>query len=269
MSAVSDVSDEGADAVGVRQLAEIAADPRRLRRSTAASSSRAPCTCVRCAEIVLGMASVRNWSDACATTLLGSATIEAMPSAVVAAGRSSWVRCAQPEQDAGDARRPPGPAPAPAACATPGVDARVRHVVGRRRRSQPAQIDRHLFRRLVAVLGVALETLHDDALELRIEAGLQCGRRRQRRVQDRVGQPPGLRFVERPPAGRHLVEHDAERVDVRARVNRLATHLLGRHVRQRPLEPARPTASSSVRRRRRCPTTAPGRSPAPSPGPWA
>ena len=67
---------------------------------------------------------------------------------------------------------------------------------------------------------------------------LQFGRWRERRVQDRVGQPPGVRFVERPPAGRHLVEHDPERVDVGARVNRLATHLLGRHVRQRPLEPA-------------------------------
>ena len=45
-----------------------------------------------------------------------------------------------------------------------------------------------------------------------------------------------MRLVERPLAGRHLVEHDPERVDVRARVNRLTTHLFGRHVRQRPSE---------------------------------
>ena len=115
---------------------------------------------------------------------------------------------------------------------------RVGQVVSRRRRSQPAQIDRHLFRRLVAALGVALETLRDDSLELRIQARLQLGRWRERRVQDRVGQPPGLRVVERPPAGRHLVEHDPERVDVRPRVNRFTTHLLGCHVRERSLEPA-------------------------------
>ena len=36
--------------------------------------------------------------------------------------------------------------------------------------------------------------------------------------------------VKRPPAGEHLVEHDAERPDVRALVDRAALGLLGRHV---------------------------------------
>ena len=36
--------------------------------------------------------------------------------------------------------------------------------------------------------------------------------------------------AERPRAGEHLVEHDADRKEVRTRVQRLTTHLLGRHV---------------------------------------
>ena len=38
---------------------------------------------------------------------------------------------------------------------------------------------------------------------------------------------------ERAPAGQHLVQHAAERPDVRAPVHRLAARLLGAHVRRR------------------------------------
>ena len=41
-------------------------------------------------------------------------------------------------------------------------------------------------------------------------------------------------------ARRELVEHDADRVDVRARVDRLAADLLGRHVAGRAEDALRP-----------------------------
>ena len=92
MSAVSDVTTNALTPYASASLPRL---PRTRSTSTLDGGIfvSSPFTCVRCAEIVLGMASVRNWSDACATILLGSATIEAIPSAVVAAGRSSWRRC--------------------------------------------------------------------------------------------------------------------------------------------------------------------------------
>ena len=44
---------------------------------------------------------------------------------------------------------------------------------------------------------------------------------------------------ERPAAGRHFVQHAPEAEDVRPRVDRLAAHLLGRHVTDRPEDHAR------------------------------
>ena len=52
-------------------------------------------------------------------------------------------------------------------------------------------------------------------------------------MQDRVGQAAGVALVEWPPAGRHLEEDHAERVDVGTRIDGFATHLFGCHVRQR------------------------------------
>ncbi len=60
------------------------------------------------------------------------------------------------------------------------------------------------------------------------------GQRRGRRVRDRLQDLEVVRRVERPPAREQLVEHDAEREHVAARVERLAGRLLRRHVRDRP-----------------------------------
>ena len=49
-------------------------------------------------------------------------------------------------------------------------------------------------------------------------------------MQDLEHQRLGPVLLERPAAGRHLVEHRAERVDVRPRVSRLAADRFGRHV---------------------------------------
>ena len=58
---------------------------------------------------------------------------------------------------------------------------------------------------------------------------------------------------ERPPAGEHLVEHGAEREDVRAVVDGLPAHLLRRHVPDRPQHacPARSRRDAVGARRRR------------------
>jgi hypothetical protein len=63
-------------------------------------------------------------------------------------------------------------------------------------------------------LARAIVRRRDDALHQRIHARVGCA-------------------LERRPAHQHLVEHDPEREDVRAAVERLALHLLRRHVLRR------------------------------------
>ena len=57
-------------------------------------------------------------------------------------------------------------------------------------------------------------------------------------AQDRLDQLDHVPAVEGPPAREHLVEHDAQREHVAARVDGVAARLLGRHVRERPRDHA-------------------------------
>ena len=84
----------------------------------------------------------------------------------------------------------------------------------------------HVRRRGEAIVTVALAGTQDDRRQLARH------RRRQRRRHDRS-------VARRVLPRQHLVEHDAERVDVGARVDRLRAHLLGRHVAELALEPLR------------------------------
>ena len=80
-------------------------------------------------------------------------------------------------------------------------------------------------------------------------------------VQDRVEDRRRGRATERQRARRHLVQHDAEREEVGARVELLAARLLRRHVRDRADRRARDSSDSfAVVRVRRRPTRVGGRS---------
>ena len=101
-----------------------------------------------------------------------------------------------------------------------------------RRREGALEILLHLRRRRVAILGGLRHRPQHDAIGL----GRQRARRRAvARRNDVVGEvlrqhAHRRRRVERRHAGQHAVERRAEAVDVGARVERLAAHLLGRHV---------------------------------------
>ena len=80
------------------------------------------------------------------------------------------------------------------------------------------------------LIGLRLEAAHDRALDLRIEALDDGGRRQDARLLALVDQLREVLAVERALAGEDLVEHEAERVDVAARRDLAAGELLGRHV---------------------------------------
>ena len=99
--------------------------------------------------------------------------------------------------------------------------------------------ERHVPRRLEAVLSLLLEAVADDAVEPRRH--LQLRRELLRLLlQDRVQRLDRRVPVERPAARQHLVEHRPEREDVGAVVRGLAPRLLRRHVADRPQHHARP-----------------------------
>jgi hypothetical protein len=69
-----------------------------------------------------------------------------------------------------------------------------------------------------------------DLIERRRDVSIDPARRRGLPVQDRVEDQSGRRSVERPAAGRHFVQHDAQREEIAAGVERLAACLFRRHV---------------------------------------
>ena len=77
-----------------------------------------------------------------------------------------------------------------------------------------------------------VQRAEDELLERLGHLGPLRPQRRRRLVADRVGDRFGVRALERHAPGEHLVEHDAERPDVAARIGLLAPHLLRRHVRR-------------------------------------
>ena len=101
-----------------------------------------------------------------------------------------------------------------------------RHRRGRRR--QRLEREREVAGRLEPLRRVLLEAPADDA----IEGGMDGARRQLGRLGLENGGHGLDRGVaaERPRSREHLVQHGAEREDVRPEVRRLAAHLLGRHV---------------------------------------
>ncbi len=117
-----------------------------------------------------------------------------------------------------------------------GGAARGRHRHARRfaRPPQPLEIAAQIGRRLIPEVAILLERLRDDPIELRrhrrVHARGRRGLARQQRLERRDRRGAG----ERQRPGRHLVQHDAEREDVGARVQFVAPRLLRRHVRHGP-----------------------------------
>ena len=91
---------------------------------------------------------------------------------------------------------------------------------------------------LPSVLWILGEAGLDDAVERRRGHRLDRGDRRRVVLQDRRDQRGLTRARERLPPRRHLVEHRAEREDVRPRVGLLALQLLRRHVLEGPQDRA-------------------------------
>ncbi len=90
-----------------------------------------------------------------------------------------------------------------------------------------------VFRGLQTSLAILLETPRDQAAELRRHLRAPRGHDRWCVPEDGRHERGLASARERPVAGRHLVQHDAEREDVGARVDGAALDLLGRHVRHR------------------------------------
>ena len=104
---------------------------------------------------------------------------------------------------------------------------------GRRERIAARERRCHGERRCGPVLRGGIETAHDRPLDGRIEI---ADDRRWRRDLDLLASGDQLRDVprfDRAPAGEHLVEHEAERVQVAARRDFLPRELFRRHVRGR------------------------------------
>ena len=84
---------------------------------------------------------------------------------------------------------------------------------------------------------------------MRRKVRAQLGDRGGRVAQDRRDDVDGARALERPVAGQHLVEHDAEREDVRPRVDLAAPRLLGGHVGDRAEDRPSPVRLGAALRR--------------------
>ena len=110
----------------------------------------------------------------------------------------------------------------------------------------------HVGRRLIAQAAVLLERLGDDPLELGGQMRVERARRHRRLVQNPVEDDGRRRAGERLPAGRHLVEHDAERKQIGARVELLAARLFRRHVGDGARSSCRGSVEVARRHRRPC-----------------
>ncbi len=101
-----------------------------------------------------------------------------------------------------------------------------------RRVQRLLQVRVHLHRRLIAIGGAAAERLHHDALKLFGNAAVDRRRRQDLDVADLVQYGHVVVDGEQALAGQKLIQHDAQRENIRASVERLAAHLLGRHIRK-------------------------------------
>ena len=98
---------------------------------------------------------------------------------------------------------------------------------------QPFEVNRHFPCRLIPVVRILLQTLEDDALELRREVRVERPRCHGWAIENGIDELWALVLRKRPLPGRHLIDHRAQCVDVAASIAGLVAKLLGRHVRQR------------------------------------
>ena len=101
------------------------------------------------------------------------------------------------------------------------------------------QIGVHVHRLLVALCRAWRQRFHDDALKLLGDATVVGGGWQDLDVFDLFEDRQIVVHREQPLAGQQLIQHDAAGEDVRATVNRLAAHLLGRHIGELAFEDAR------------------------------
>jgi hypothetical protein len=96
-----------------------------------------------------------------------------------------------------------------------------------------------ISRRLEAFLSILFEAMADDPLNPRRDCPIRLRQVRGIFLEDRTHRVGSCRALERALAGHHLIEHRAEREDVRAVIGLETAHLLGRHVANRAEDDAR------------------------------
>ena len=101
------------------------------------------------------------------------------------------------------------------------------------------ELEREVARGLESILLVLLETPPHDGHGHRRQAGVERERIRGFRMHHGVHRLEWRLALKRALAGEHLVQHGAEREDVGAVIDRLASHLLGRHVAGRAVNSCR------------------------------
>ena len=97
--------------------------------------------------------------------------------------------------------------------------------------TQCLQVEQQVLHRLIPLRAVLPQRLREDALHFRRGVRARTAPRRRLVLEDGGEHVAATRRGERAAPRDHLVEHHAERPDVRPRVHLLATRLLGRHVR--------------------------------------
>jgi hypothetical protein len=98
--------------------------------------------------------------------------------------------------------------------------------------------DLHLLTGLEAGPGLLLEGLHDDVFQTLRDARRHLGRRHHAAFGDHLQDHQLGLVLEEPLPGAELVEHDAQREDVAALIDRSAQTLLGAHVAELALQHA-------------------------------
>ena len=101
------------------------------------------------------------------------------------------------------------------------------------------ELGQQLGRRSIASIRIARERLRDDLLQMWRDVLPEMSDRLGRRGENGAQHGDVVFSGERTPAGQHLVEHDAERPDISACVQRIAARLFRRHVRHGPEHHAR------------------------------
>ena len=98
---------------------------------------------------------------------------------------------------------------------------------------QPLQVAAQVGRGLVAQIAILFEQLLDDLLQLGGQRRVQLRHRQGIMLQNAVEDDRRSRAIEGQPAGRHLIKDRAQRKQVGARIDFLATRLLRRHISDR------------------------------------